>query len=153
MQTIDLKELHMTDYLKALREAMDKVERADASQKILQQALKNLRGLTSGLQSVTAQLEKHLSVKPVQKMTGASSLRKPRKTKRKLVRLTGEQKKERAEVAKLRVKAHALVLRKAKKKKVSPANVYAELTQKYGHKAKDAGKQELLDRIKYLSAK
>lgn len=143
----------MTDYLKALREAMEKVERAEASQKILHQALKNLRGLTNGLQSVTKQLEKHLSVKPVQKTSPSGLPRKRRRPKRKLVRLSPEQKKERVEVAKLRARAHVVVLRVAKARNVSPATVYAELTKKYGHKAKEAGKQELLDRIKFLSSK
>lgn len=143
-----------TDYLKALHEAMDKLERAEASQKILQQLLNNLRGLTTGLEGVTKQLEKHLSVKPAQTSPAASPARKRRKTRKKrLPRLSPEQKRERAEVAKLRARAHVVVLRVAKARNVSPATVYAELTNKYGHKAKEAGKQELLDRIKFLSSK
>jgi multidrug resistance efflux pump len=68
-------------------------------------------------------------------------------------RLTPEQKQDRARAKKLRLQAHKLVLSVAKKKDISPAIIYAELTKKYGHKAREADATELESRIAYLKSK
>ena len=65
-------------------------------------------------------------------------------------RLTHAEKKARIEAKQLRLVAHRLVLSLAKKKDISPAVVYGELTKKYGHPAKEANVDELHSRISYL---
>lgn len=68
-------------------------------------------------------------------------------------RLTAEVKQARKEAKKLRLEAHRLVLRVAKKRDVSPAVVYAELTKKFGHPAREADVKELQERIALLKPK
>jgi hypothetical protein len=118
--------------------------------------------LGSGAERVLARLHHQLSEllaetkQFIRRPEGAAA--GPRKTveRRRGVRkprLTPADKEARSRAKKLRLEAHKLVLRVAKKRDVSPAVVYAELTRKYGHKARMADAKELQDRIVFLKPK
>ena len=130
----------------AFRDAMKKLEKAEWTEQLL-------RKIYRSLQSVTLELEKHLGPEESSKKEPTKKRGKRRTRKRgKLVRLTAEQKRDRQEILKLRSQAHQLVITFARTRNSSPAKIYQELTQKYGHPAREAGKKELQDRIAYLTS-
>jgi hypothetical protein len=100
-----------------------------------------LRRLHQQLSALIAETKQYISPPKRSRRSGTA---KPR--------LTAEQKEDRVKAKKLRLQAHNLILSVAKKREVSPAVVYAELTRKYGHKARAANAAELEHRIAYLKS-
>ena len=116
--------------------------RADA-----QQALERLHKQLSDLLAETS----HLIKKPIDLHVQSVTTRLKRRGAK--PRLTTQEKQRRQQAKKLRLQAHKLVIKVARKRDASPALVYAELTKKYGHKAKEADVSELKTRIHFLNSK